>query len=416
MRHFLILLLLVIVAVCISEADRAERRRKKLTAKLARLDSNFNNKAFNKADADDESSDRENEETDGETIDNKYGPRYYKKNKKNKYYKRRKSDHKMSWLNVKKGSDCSIKCRHGDVCITGPIDTKPMCVSKKDLKKSLKLFHRYQKQEMKAWKKFKKEKYDHAEAETYPMDKDDKQEIAHTNDSKNQIVEKQNTVKQHKEETNLQVYTTKADDLEVCTSKQFSQMRTRMMGWFHLLHGQDLLARKEHGGNIKQFYKHVSVKKELREHNGHNCECLKSAMWQFVQMDKNADDELTDTEMSLLEENSLEPCMQPYLTSCDLNADSKLSSNEWCCCFSNVVAPCFKKVDEIRKSGEPVAYIPRCDREGYYMREQCEGKEEDKFTCWCVDYNGNETKGTRTNGRAHCSKIAMNGTRKVKSA
>lgn len=57
-------------------------------------------------------------------------------------------------------------------------------------------------------------------------------------------------------------------------------------------------------------------------------------------MDKNGDDSLSDAEMSILEENSLEPCMRPYLTSCDQNADQKLSSDEWCCCFSNVGMYC----------------------------------------------------------------------------
>ncbi|KAH9505211.1 hypothetical protein Btru_058971 [Bulinus truncatus] len=260
---------------------------------------------------------------------------------------------------------------------------------------------------MKAWKSFKKDKYDHSEAENYPSGElDEKTDVSIPDDS----VEQKNRELQKPVETGKQLPNN--EDTDVCTNKQFSQMRTRMMGWFHLLHGQDRQARQQHGGNIKHFYKHVSVKKELREYDGHKCECLKSAMWQFAQMDKNNDDKLNYTEMSLLEENSMEPCMKRYLSSCDHSGDDQLSSDEWCCCFSNVVAPCYKKVDDIMKSGEPVTYKPRCDKEGYYLREQCSNENEGEYHCWCVDYNGNDVKGTRTKGRAHCSKLAMNDSEK----
>lgn len=298
------------------------------------------------------------------------------------------------------------------MCISGPVESKPICVLKKDLKKSMKIFQRYQKKEMKAWQQFQSDYHN-----------DDKMAHAH-----NRVHEKGEAGaaqgKKYHHELNLHKdWTDRKIDLhpsmpveaggpEECSTSQFSQMRTRLMGWFHLLHGQNHLARKGHDvSSIKHFYKHVSVKKELREHAGNKCECLKSAMWQFLQMDKDSDDHLSDGELSLLK-NSLEPCMQPYLTSCDQNADRKLSSGEWCCCFSNIVAPCFKKVDEIRKSGKPVSFLPRCDKEGYYLREQCSGDSEKSYKCWCVDYNGNEYKGTQTNGRAHCSKISMFGEEK----
>lgn len=53
------------------------------------------------------------------------------------------------------------------------------------------------------------------------------------------------------------------------------------------------------------------------------------------------------------------------------------------------------------------ALIPRCDKEGYYMREQCKGNPKHGGSCWCVDMNGNEMKGTLKEGRAHCSKILL---------
>ncbi|KAI8794888.1 testican-1 isoform X1 [Biomphalaria glabrata] len=406
MRLYFILLILLVVIVCLTEADKKSRRRKKPKIDGLELDVDDNNKA-NEKDDDVNSNDDETKDMDNRS-------RYSKKYRKNKFSRKGKFDQRnqMSWLNIKKGSDCEIKCSRKSVCITGPIDDKPICVSKKDLKKSLKLFHRYEKQEMKASKKFKKNKYNHAEAEKYPAS-DEKIDI----DVSTEVTEVDNV----KTDIQKPVLTGKVipnseENEAVCTSKQFSQMRSRMMGWFHLLHGQDHQARQMHGGNIKHFYKHVSVKKELREYDGHKCECLKSAMWQFHQMDKNVDDKLNYTEMSILEENSMEPCMKLYLSTCDHDGDSHLSSNEWCCCFSNVVAPCYKKVDEIMKSGEPVTFKPRCDREGYYMREQCTNEKDGSYTCWCVDYNGNEIKSSRTQGRAHCSKLAMNGSPAIKKS
>ena len=53
-------------------------------------------------------------------------------------------------------------------------------------------------------------------------------------------------------------------------------------------------------------------------------------------MDNDEDDHLTLDEMAILEENKMEPCMKPYLTSCDRDGNGLLSSAEWCCCFSNV--------------------------------------------------------------------------------
>ncbi|BFZ02749.1 hypothetical protein BsWGS_05788 [Bradybaena similaris] len=350
---------------------------------------------------------------------------YDRESSKMKQHKKAKSAHKeghkdhLTWLHINKESECGIQCKSGEVCITGPIDTKPLCVLKKDLKKSMKMFHRFQKKEMKAWKQFKKEHHSDGSfhADYNSISKKSKMDIE---EMKKHQLEAQNVDHQKdmvKTKAEFQPFVHLESEVpEECSTSQFTQMRTRLMGWFHLLHGQDHLARKAHDGNIKHFYKHVSVKKELREHQGNKCECLKSAMWQFLQMDKDGDDYLNGEEMSVLKDNTLEPCMQPYLTSCDQDADGKFSSNEWCCCFSNVVAPCFKKVDETRRSGQPVTYMPRCDKEGYFMREQCSGESEKDFKCWCVDYNGNVHKGTDTNGRAHCNKMSIYGMEKPQRA
>ena len=50
-------------------------------------------------------------------------------------------------------------------------------------------------------------------------------------------------------------------------------------------------------------------------------------------------------------------------------------------------------------------WVPRCDKEGYYEREQCHDKSG---YCWCVDLNGNMIADTKKYGSAHCSKYRLN--------
>ena len=47
-------------------------------------------------------------------------------------------------------------------------------------------------------------------------------------------------------------------------------------------------------------------------------------------------------------------------------------------------------------------YIPSCDHEGYYQKEQCMGSAPSAQTCWCVTPSGSEIPGSRVIGRAHC--------------
>lgn len=391
MKKFVFLLVLLCILFVLTEAnkDKKEKRKWKKTKKFAKLSLRQENGL-------------EKKHSRAEAVRNHHHKQKAKKwNKKNAKFSPK---NQLAWLKFGSADKCGLKCGHGEICILGPMETKPMCVRKKDLKKSMKLFHRYQKKEMKAWRKFQKMNYKNVDDKQVFSKYEINEDMA--NKKKAHLMKHAN--KHHKKGKHMkkQGVPVKVNHDDECSTSLFAQMRTRMMGWFHLLHGQDHLAKKDVSTNIKHFHKHVSVKKELREHSGDRCECFKSAMWQFSQMDKNGDDNLDVAEMSVIEENSLEPCMQPYLTSCDRNADGKLSSDEWCCCFANVVAPCFKKLDEIKWAGKAVTYMPRCDKEGYYMREQCSGESKDKYKCWCVDYNGNELENTTIEGRAHCSKLA----------
>jgi len=345
------------------------------------------------------------------------GP-HHKWNKKGKHHKKDKHGKfspkkNMEWLKVKGDQACAPSCKDGDVCIVGPIDAKPICVRFKDLKKSMKLFHKYQKKEMKAWRKFKKAKYHQVDLDTaYPPTEEEKQNLlelkkAHMMDIDSQGWEMHEKKGKHNKHHNMKEMTkshqAKNSDEKACTPDEFSQMRSRLSGWFHVLHGVDHITKKA-DLSIKHFHKQSSVKKEMRQHMGGQCVCSKSSMWYFMQLDKDGNDHLSDVEMSAMEHINTEPCVQPYLTQCDQDADGKLSSDEWCCCFAHVAPPCYNRLSEIKKTQEAVTYVPRCDKEGYYMKEQCSGEKNDGFKCWCVDANGTELKGTNVEGgRAHCS-------------
>jgi len=315
-----------------------------------------------------------------------YNPKWMKKVSPKKH---------IAWLKLKSDADCGMKCEQGEVCIVGPMDAKPLCVRKKSLKKSMKLFHKYQKKEKKAWKKFKLTHYNKEEEDDdayfskfTPKELGDTSEVEMKTDMA--VVEEKPHHSAH-------------DKAAFCTPIQFSQMRKRMMGWFHLLHGQDHLAMGKKV-NLKTFHKSHSVKKETRQLNGTKCNCAKSAMWQFHKVDKVADDMLTHDELSIMYQNDAEPCLKPFFTSCDLNGDEQLSADEWCCCFSNIVAPCFSRRSEKSSADLAAQYTPRCDKEGYYKAEQCMVEKNGTYKCWCVDYNGNEYKDSVTKGRPHCKK------------
>lgn len=45
----------------------------------------------------------------------------------------------------------------------------------------------------------------------------------------------------------------------------------------------------------------------------------------------------------------------------------------------------------------PGRFIPSCDEDGYYRKQQC-----DRGECWCVDQNGGEVAGSRIRGKPDC--------------
>jgi hypothetical protein len=64
-----------------------------------------------------------------------------------------------------------------------------------------------------------------------------------------------------------------------------------------------------------------------------SCDCLKSVMWEFRQLDADLDHSLSRSEVKVIDNNDMEPCLHPYLLKCDTDSDGQLSRQEWCCCF-----------------------------------------------------------------------------------
>ena len=66
------------------------------------------------------------------------------------------------------------------------------------------------------------------------------------------------------------------------------------------------------------------------------CICQAPVTWQFMQLDKDSDAQISDAEMKLVEANGYEHCVVPFMDSCDHDQDGQLSEREWCCCFADV--------------------------------------------------------------------------------
>lgn len=318
---------------------------------------------------------------------------------------------KISWLNVQEVTGCH--CKHGEICIEGPDNRQPICVKEHELRESARLFKNYH--EMKeAAQRTGLEKSEETLNEVDPKHgagvQADAPHDIHINvtASHTQHHPKHDGQHAHRTHSNIVLNNTpyKLDNTLVtekhCDNADLDQMRQRLTGWFHLLHGKD---HHPHHGHKK--HRHLSVKKELNDGSKGECDCLKSVMWEFRQLDADNNHKLNSTEIKVIDNNDREPCLHPYLGSCDKNRDDFLSRHEWCCCFPehDSESPCYAKLKEIESSHQKDGFVPRCDREGYYEKEQCFSTGLNTQTCWCVTPNGSEISGTRTVGRAHCRKL-----------
>ncbi|CAI9718523.1 testican-2-like [Octopus vulgaris] len=156
-----------------------------------------------------------------------------------------------------------------------------------------------------------------------------------------------------------------------CDHEQLEDIMKRLTGWFVLLHAKFKESRKKTvNGPVYQIPSynlhhavnktkhHFSVKKELNSfYKSRKCHCVRSIIWEFKRLDFDGDKHITKKELSKIENNQMEPCVEPFMDSCDRNHDSKLTRHEWCCCFAAVRPPCFSHLrrlrsDAVMKSGK----------------------------------------------------------------
>ncbi|XP_046575433.1 histidine-rich glycoprotein-like [Haliotis rubra] len=354
--------------------------------------------------------------------------------------------HGGNTLHLKRVSGCN--CPEGQVCVEGSATRKPLCVNRHFLKQGERLFRDFQRHHPDIKYEGQQAKHHqvqphiekphdvhisvHAEHEAdhpsnkqhdaqhsvsrhqemqlprnkYPSNKH--HEIKHvSNKHHNEVHDKSHHILEHHQRTGSMNHHAHHKKVAVCTQDDFSDMRQRLTGWFRLLHAEDKEHRRNHHGNHHKKHHHLSVKKELRDHHDGKCKAQPSVMWKFHTLDVDTDHHLTIAELAEMENNGREPCLRPFLESCDTDRDARLSGHEWRCCFADAIPPCYAK--QRNNHLETEAYIPRCDREGYFEKEQCHGRTMETRTCWCVDLNGNEIPKTRARVRAHCEKVDVLG-------
>lgn len=323
----------------------------------------------------------------------------------------------------------TVKCGHKEICLVNPKTQEEKCISKKSLREGRRLFRTFHKKKATLQDdtqiKALEEKLLNAEhmKDVYELMKDFKthgkfgrfDKKAHSvhykkYPSHNDAAKAEDKMVDLKafEQTKLG-HVHEATSVDECRPHEFYELRKRLVSWFVMLHTESRQdnhhrAKKLHGmkmhGDFKKKH-HLDMSSSLvTEHHG-RCACTKSVMWEFRKQDSDADSHLSHKEMTMMESNRREPCMKPFLKSCDFDADSKISMGEWCCCFTDTPAPCEHK----KKTAGPNDWMPKCDKEGFYQREQCDVAG----WCWCVDLNGNKIDGTKVDGSAHCGKYDPNG-------
>lgn len=178
-----------------------------------------------------------------------------------------------------------------------------------------------------------------------------------------------------------------------CLNKELNEIGQRLFNWFGVILKNQLRNEKIRSTRILNKIRSSLVR-----------DCDEEVNFIFLSLDKNQDLQLSFDELYHLEHDQREKCLKSYIDSCDTNGDQLLNNNEWCNCF-NQYRPCFKDRNQflsqkkVKKSRLLNAYVPNCDKNGYYESVQC-----NKFTrtCWCVDRDGNELPNTRKLGKPFC--------------
>lgn len=158
-----------------------------------------------------------------------------------------------------------------------------------------------------------------------------------------------------------------------CPPSSKPAMANRLLDWFSVVMA-DAKHRRQHPKPIGHF----------------PIPCQSEVRWMFGHLDSDSDGRISLSELYGLEHDQNEPCLKPFLDSCDTDGDIFVSGMEWCGCFAKAERPCAA----VRRRS-PLEVAPACDSRGYYRSTQC---HRGLGLCWCVDPHGVEFAGTRTRG------------------
>uniref|UniRef100_UPI0037E970D2 testican-2 n=1 Tax=Semicossyphus pulcher TaxID=241346 RepID=UPI0037E970D2 len=183
---------------------------------------------------------------------------------------------------------------------------------------------------------------------------------------------------------------------ESCTGQDLADLGERLRDWFQLLQ-----TNAKQNNNSKPGARTTAASTTSVLDRSLVASCKDSIGWMFSKLDTNGDLYLDQAELAAINLDKYEVCIRPFFNSCDSYKDGKVSTAEWCLCFWREKPPCLAELERIqvldggkRKFGR---FIPSCDEDGYYRKQQCERGE-----CWCVDQNGGEVAGSRIRGKPDC--------------
>ncbi|KAK2876029.1 hypothetical protein Q8A67_020125 [Cirrhinus molitorella] len=185
---------------------------------------------------------------------------------------------------------------------------------------------------------------------------------------------------------------------KVCTGQDLADLGDRLRDWFQLLHGN---AKQNNSG--RQSTASVFDR-------GLVAGCKDSIGWMFSKLDTSNDLFLDQSELAAINLEKYEVCIRPFFNSCDSYRDGKVSTAEWCLCFWREKPPCLAEIERIQiqeaSKRKPGMYIPSCDEDGYYRKQQC---DHSRGECWCVDPHGAEAMGSRIHGNPDCDELLSSG-------
>lgn len=207
-------------------------------------------------------------------------------------------------------------------------------------------------------------------------------------------------------------------ELYGCLPAERVQLPRRLIDWFHVLKTNEREQENREQGfvsepvlkemtfidaKLKAMYADLAcadndaeVEKEV---------CLSPVKWMFKHMDSNSDHHLSATELLEIEEINSEHCIKPFLKSCDRNNNANVTLKEFCKCLC-VTPPCTHALQSVptvlmgkQPKPMPGLFVPKCDEDGFFMPMQHNEKHGEY---WCVNRNGAEIRGSRTNAKIAC--------------